>query len=94
MRDNRIRTVLQGDEKLNPFDMADPTTTATAVTTLQQLVSAVGNLTSAVKAVSFQSTGVTGSATAGAATLPANPVGFLTITLPNGEPAKVPYYNP
>ena len=33
------------------------------------------------------------SATAGSATLPANPVGFINITV-NGKPFKVPYYNP
>jgi hypothetical protein len=32
-------------------------------------------------------------ATAGSATLPANPVGFINITV-NGQPFKVPYYNP
>jgi len=32
------------------------------------------------------------SATAGSATLPANPVGFINITI-NGVPYKVPYYN-
>lgn len=31
-------------------------------------------------------------ATAGSATLPANPVGFINITV-NGQPFKVPYYN-
>lgn len=40
-----------------------------------------------------QVTGTSGSATAGAATLPANPVGFITITLPDGTTAKIPYYN-
>jgi hypothetical protein len=33
------------------------------------------------------------TATKGAATLPANPVGFINITV-NGQPFKVPYYNP
>jgi hypothetical protein len=33
------------------------------------------------------------TATTGAATLPANPVGFINITV-NGQPYKVPYYNP
>lgn len=33
------------------------------------------------------------TATAGAATLPANPAGFINITLPNGTAVKVPYYN-
>jgi hypothetical protein len=32
------------------------------------------------------------TATAGSATLPANPVGFINITV-NGQPFKVPYYN-
>jgi len=32
------------------------------------------------------------TATAGSATLPANPVGFINITV-NGKPFKVPYYN-
>ncbi len=36
--------------------------------------------------------GTSGSATGGAATLPANPVGFVSITLPNGTAVKVPYY--
>jgi len=33
------------------------------------------------------------TATTGAATLPANPVGFINVTV-NGKPYKVPYYNP
>ena len=33
------------------------------------------------------------TATTGSATLPANPVGFINITV-NGQPFKVPYYNP
>lgn len=33
------------------------------------------------------------TATTGSATLPAKPVGFINITV-NGQPYKVPYYNP
>ena len=33
------------------------------------------------------------TANKGAATLPSNPVGFINITV-NGQPYKVPYYNP
>jgi hypothetical protein len=33
------------------------------------------------------------TATSGSAALPANPVGFINITV-NGQPYKVPYYNP
>jgi hypothetical protein len=32
------------------------------------------------------------TATTGSATLPANPVGFINVTV-NGQPFKVPYYN-
>ena len=34
------------------------------------------------------------AATAGAAALPANPLGFLAVTLPNGTAVKIPYYSP
>jgi hypothetical protein len=33
------------------------------------------------------------TATTGAGTLPANPVGFINVTV-DGKPYKVPYYNP
>jgi hypothetical protein len=33
------------------------------------------------------------TATAGSATLPANPAGFMNVTI-NGQPFKVPYYKP
>lgn len=33
------------------------------------------------------------TATAGSATLPANPAGFIEVTV-NGESKKIPYYNP
>jgi hypothetical protein len=33
------------------------------------------------------------TATAGSATLPSNPVGFINVTV-NGQPFKVPYYSP
>ena len=33
------------------------------------------------------------TATTGSATLPANPVGFINVTV-NGQQFKVPYYNP
>jgi hypothetical protein len=33
------------------------------------------------------------TATTGSATLPANPAGFMNVTI-DGKPYKVPYYNP
>ena len=38
-------------------------------------------------------TRISPSATAGSAVLPANPVGFIEVTV-NGKTYKVPYYNP
>lgn len=63
------------------------------VQTLQLGVQAMNALTVALKNVFPQQGGTSTSAVAGAATLPASPVGFLSITLPNGTTAKVPYYS-
>jgi len=41
--------------------------------------------------IQFGGTGTT--ATGGAATLPANPVGFVSATLPSGQVIKIPYYS-
>ena len=46
----------------------------------------------AIKGVFPQQTGTASAATAGAATLPASPVGFIVVSLPNGTTVKVPYY--
>jgi hypothetical protein len=59
---------------------------------LQQGVQALGGIRTALGNIFPQTTGTTTSATGGAATLPANPVGFIVVTLPNGTSAKVPYY--
>lgn len=61
-------------------------------TILNQGVQAINSLKTTISAVFPQSGGTVASATAGAATLPANPVGFIVVTLPNGTVAKVPYY--
>lgn len=53
----------------------------------------LGQIIAAIKSVFPQQTGTAATATAGAATLPANPVGFILVTLPNGTLAKVPFYN-
>ena len=57
------------------------------------LVVAVNNLTVAMQAFFPQATDTTSStATGGAATLPANPQGFLNVTI-GGTAQKIPYYN-
>lgn len=53
----------------------------------------LGQIVAALKGAFGFIGGTSGSATGGAATLPANPVGFVTMTLPNGTSVKVPYYN-
>lgn len=61
-------------------------------TTQKSGVNYLGQLVIAIKSMFPQTVGTSGSATGGAATLPANPVGFLDVTLPDGTTAKVPYY--
>jgi hypothetical protein len=61
-------------------------------TVMQNAVRQLGVIAQILDASFPQVTGTASSATAGAATLPANPVGFIVITLPSGTSAKVPYY--
>jgi hypothetical protein len=79
--------------------MADPSTDLQGVlsqliTVSQNSVIALGNIVQALKAVFPQGTGTSATATGGAATLPANPVGYIDVVLPNGVSARVPYYSP
>lgn len=64
------------------------------VTVNQQGVIALNALVAALKAVFPQGTGVSSTATGGAATLPGNPVGFINVTLSDGSQARVAYYAP
>jgi len=63
------------------------------VTALKNAVTAISLINQTLRSVFPYATGTSSTATAGAASLPANPVGFITITLPDGTSAKVPYYN-
>lgn len=67
---------------------------ASLVTVMQNAVVALGKIAS-VLATSFpQATGTAASATAGTnGAVPAQVAGYLTITLPDGSAAKVPYFN-
>jgi len=60
--------------------------------TLGQGVQAMNRLVKLMTSAFPQTTGTSGTATGGAATLPANPVGFIVVTLPDGTSAKIPYY--
>lgn len=67
---------------------------------IKDLVSAAQNVARAINALNEtvadvfpQTIGTAASATAGAATLPANPVGFLSVVNPTtGDTVLVPYY--
>lgn len=56
------------------------------------LAQAINALTNILQSIMLQVGGTSSSASAGAATLPANPVGFVTVTLTDGTSVKVPYY--
>ena len=71
---------------------------------LQQLVSTLQNINvsintlnqtvlSTTAAIFPQTSGTSTTATAGAIASPGAFVGFLTVTLPNGTTAKVPYFS-
>ncbi|SCB30257.1 hypothetical protein [Rhizobium lusitanum] len=59
---------------------------------LNQGVQAINSLRQVLLSVFPQTGGTATTATGGSATLPANPVGFIVVTLPDGTSAKVPYY--
>lgn len=57
-------------------------------------VQAINNLTKQIALAFPAGTGTAASATGGSATLPSNPVGFITTTLPGSTTVvKVPYYS-
>jgi hypothetical protein len=60
---------------------------------IQNIAKAIGSANQTLSKSFPQSVGTSTSATGGAATLPANPVGFLTIVMPDGSSKKIPYYN-
>lgn len=61
-------------------------------TVLQNGVRALNGIWQALRNSFPQITGTATTATGGAETLPANPVGFITVTLPDGSQVKIPYY--
>lgn len=63
------------------------------VSNLKNGVTNLGQLIQVVRNVFPQQNGTSTTATAGAQTLPANPAGFIIVTLPNGSTVKIPYYN-
>lgn len=64
------------------------------ISVLQNGVRALNNIATVLGKVFPSSGGTSTSATGGSATLPANPVGFLSVVLPDGTTAVIPYYAP
>jgi len=66
-----------------------------AVTAMKNMVVALNNQTTALRASLPVVQSVATSATAGShGAVPAQVSGYLNITLPDGTAAKVPYFNP
>lgn len=64
------------------------------INTLNNINLAIANLNKTINAVFPQFIGTATTATGGAETLPANPVGFLTVVNPvTGTTVKIPYYS-
>lgn len=63
------------------------------VTFLKSGVAAINRLNTTIGSVFPQQGATSPTATTGAGTLPAKPVGFINVTLLDGTQAKVPYYN-
>lgn len=78
----------------DPANPPDAGGASQLVTVNQNGVVALNAILQAIKAIFPTGTGTSSSAAGGAATLPAAPVGFINVTLPNGTQAKVPYYSP
>lgn len=63
-------------------------------TGIQNAVKGINGIVTSLNQVFPRITGTSSTATGGAATLPANPVGFLTLIDPaDGSTKKVPYYD-
>ena len=65
----------------------------TIQTILQNIVKAISSLNQTINNIFPSATGTATSATAGSATLPAQPAGVVTVVV-NGATVKVPYYLP
>lgn len=74
--------------------MADQNSNPTSIwAALQQGVRALNDLIVKIGNIFPQVSGTSTTATGGSITPPAQVVGYITVTLPNGTSAKVPYYS-
>lgn len=63
------------------------------LTTLQNGVRALYDISTKISSIFPQVSGTSTTATGGGITPPAQVVGYVTVTLPNGTSAKIPYYS-
>lgn len=77
-----MATGLSNSQQINPYPQSEflETSTKRPTRAWQQFFLNLLNFSSST------------TATTGSGTLPANPVGFINVTV-NGKPFKVPYYN-
>lgn len=77
-----MATGLSNSQQINPYPQSEflETSTKRPTRAWQQFFLNLLNFSSST------------TATSGSGTLPANPVGFINVTV-NGKPFKVPYYN-
>lgn len=74
--------------------MTDNANNALMLAAMKNAVQGLGNICSTLSKVFPNATGTTTTATGGAATLPANPVGFMEVVNPTtGAIVKVPFYS-
>ena len=72
--------------------MSDQVTLTTLQNAVQQLAIIGKNILAVFP--TFTTTQTTVGAAGGATALPATPLGYLNVTLPDGTAVVVPYYNP
>lgn len=74
--------------------MNDITTNVQALALLQAIAEAISKQTLVIQNAFPNGTGTSATASGGAATLPANPTGFITTVLPDTTTTvKIPYYS-
>lgn len=82
------------DDKRGFKGLLEASADQTQQASIQNAVQALNKIAQVLADVFPVGGATSSSASAGAATLPANPLGFLAVTLPDGTAVKIPYYNP
>lgn len=81
-----------GESRDNSFN-GNTNSLSSILSTLQNGVRALYDISTKISTIFPQVSGTSTTATGGAITPPAQVAGYVTVTLPNGTSAKIPYYN-